>query len=273
MLRKRIIFTLLYDSGYFVLSRNFRLQKAGTIEWLNNNYNFSSISFYIDELVVLDISRNVRNPVLFCDTLKELSSGCFLPISAGGGIRSVEDAYRLLRSGADKIVLNTSLFEDLKLVNELSQQLGQQCIVGSVDFKRSSSGAYRIHTQSGMRLIDKDCSEALNWINGNTVGEIYINSIDQDGTGQGYDFKLLDLLPNPCPIPVIMAGGVGNAMHLIEGFMHNSIDAVATANLFNFIGDGLKHAREKLINQGALLAQWPELDADLLRNHLPPPKK
>ena len=136
MLKKRLIFTLLHDSGNFMLSRNFRLQKVGDLNWLKRNYDFQKISFYIDELIILDVSRKDRSIEKFCEILKEISYGCFVPISSGGGIRSMNDAKKILRSGADKIILNTTLFEDFKLVKELSREFGQQCIVGSLDIKK-----------------------------------------------------------------------------------------------------------------------------------------
>ena len=110
MLKKRIIFTLLFCDGNFMLSRNFRLQKVGNLEWLNTNYNFSKISRFIDELVVLDVTRKGRNLSTFCDTLKSLSENCFVPIAAGGGVNCVESARQLLKSGADKVVINSELY-------------------------------------------------------------------------------------------------------------------------------------------------------------------
>ena len=116
MLKKRIIFTLLYDDGYFVLSRNFRLQRVGNLEWLKKNYNFSHIAFFIDELIVLDVSRNNRSIDKFSSMLKKLSCECLVPIAAGGGIRSLDDGKKLLRSGADKLVINTALFRNINLI-------------------------------------------------------------------------------------------------------------------------------------------------------------
>src|SRR5262245_39867322 len=105
MLKKRLIFTLLYNRGQFMLSRNFRLQKVGDLKWLQTNYDFSRISFSIDELVVLDVTRVDRSTETFCAALKVLTEGCFVPIAAGGGVRTVEHARLLLRSGADKVVV------------------------------------------------------------------------------------------------------------------------------------------------------------------------
>lgn len=258
MLRKRLIFTLLFSDGHFVLSRNFRLQKVGNLDWLKKNYNFSKIAFSIDELVVLDVSRGAKNSSLFCEALKSISEGCFVPIAAGGGIRSVSDAHNLLRSGADKVVVNTPLYGDQILINELSKNFGQQCIVGSVDLKSYEGSDYRLYKNSGSEFIKESPSLMLKEILDASIGELYLNSIDRDGTGQGYDLKMLDLLPLEVKKPVIIAGGVGNAKHIIEGLSDRRVDASATAHLFNFVGDGLKQAREAVINSGLDLPLWNE---------------
>ena len=256
MLKKRIIFTLLYDDGNFMLSRNFRLQKVGNIDWLKKNYNFSHISFFIDELIVFDVSRNERNIEKFSLALNALTDGCFVPITAGGGIRKLDDAKFLLRSGADKVSINTSLFSNLPLAKELVSNFGKQCVVGSIDVKKTDDGRHEIWTESGSRLIDQDIPSLLSKLEKNCIGEIYINSINQDGTGQGYDFSILNNIPNNMNIPLILAGGVGNASHLLEGLRDKRVDAVATAHLFNFIGDGLKKARQNILNKDIELASW-----------------
>jgi cyclase len=259
MLKKRIIFTLLYDSGYFMLSRNFRLQKVGNMDWLQRNYNFSHIAFYIDELIVLDVSRKERGLSQFCHDIKKLTEGCFVPIAAGGGVRSVDDARQLLRSGADKIVINSAIFESRELICDLAKEFGQQCIVGSIDIKNTPDVGFRIFTSNGAKRIESDPQVAFAELPEQAIGELYLNSMDQDGTGQGYDFKLLDLLPAEWAMPIILAGGVGNSAHFIDGLSDPRVDAVATANLLNFVGDGLKNAREAILNQGFNLASWPPL--------------
>ncbi len=236
------------------------MQRVGKLEWLLKNYNFAHIAFFIDELIVLDVSRGRRDQEAFCTTLKSLASGCFVPIAAGGGVRSVEHARQLLLSGADKIVINTPLFDNQALVKNLAQEFGQQCVVGSVDMKRDTETGYQIYTNSGSRPIAQPPRIALDWLNEHYVGELYLNSIDQDGTGQGYDLAMLDQLTSACEIPVILAGGVGNGSHLIVGFEDPRVDAVATAHLFNFVGDGLQRVREALIVQGKQLAVWPRIE-------------
>ena len=256
MLKKRIIFTLLHDAGQFMLSRNFRLQRVGDVKWLQRNYNFAQIAFYIDELIVLDVTRGERDPDAFSSVLKEVSAGCFAPIAAGGGVTSIDHASRLLRSGADKIVVNTILFEDPDLVRGLAAEFGQQCVVGSVDLKKRPDDTFGIVIRNGSTILDKDPTEALAWLNDDVVGELYLNCVDRDGTGQGYDLSTLSVLPADCSVPIILAGGVGNSTHFSAGLDHPAVDAVATAHLFNFIGDGLKKARHALTDGGAELAVW-----------------
>jgi cyclase len=266
MLKKRLIFTLLYNNGQFMLSRNFRLQKVGNFQWLKTNYNFSQISYSIDELIVLDVTRGERNPEAFCEILKLLTEGCFVPIAAGGGVKSIEAARNLLRSGADKVVVNSVLYENNGFIGELASEFGQQCVVATMDIKFSQEQGYQVWSESGNHLLE---GEASYWIDrfakDDYIGELYLNSMDRDGTGQGYDLKILDLLPENITKPVILAGGVGNATHLAAGFADPRVDAVATAHLFNFVDDGLKQARKILISNGVELPLW---DIQLLEHHL-----
>jgi cyclase len=157
-------------------------------------------------------------------------------------------------------VVNSPLFDQPELVKDLASAFGQQCVVGSVDLKRQTDGTYQIHTQSGRQPLAQPPQTALQWLSQDWVGELYLNSIDRDGTGQGYDFDLLDQLPVDCSVPVILAGGVGNGQQLAVGFADPRVDAVATAHLFNFVGDGLQRARQTLMDQGANLPVWPTLE-------------
>lgn len=265
MLKKRLIFTLLYSNGQFMLSRNFRLQKVGNLHWLQTNYNFSHISFSIDELIVLDVTRGEKKPDEFCAALKQLTEGCFVPIAAGGGVRTIETARNLLRSGADKVVVNSALYENNGFISELASEFGQQCVVASMDIKCTPDGAYQAWSECGSKCLEGSAAELIERVTHDAVGELYLNSMDRDGTGQGYDLRLLDHLPANMPKPVILAGGVGNATHLAAGLADPRVDAVATAHLFNFVGDGLKQARQSLISGGVVLPLW---DIQLLEQHL-----
>lgn len=265
MLKHRLIFTLLYDNGRFMLSRNFRLQNVGNFEWLKKNYDFSHISYSIDELLVLDVTRGKRNLDDFCVALKSLAEGCFVPIAAGGGISDIESARKLLRSGADKVVINSALYENKGYVESLASEFGQQCVVASIDCKLSPNGEYQVWSQNGTKCQEGSAQDWFEKISKDFVGEIYINSMDKDGTGQGFDLDILDLLPIGLNKPIILAGGAGNASHLLIGLQDPRVDAVATANLFNFVGNGLKEARHFLVSNGIVLPMW---DVQLLERHL-----
>ena len=265
MLKKRLIFTLLYSNGQFMLSRNFRLQKVGSLHWLQTNYDFSRISYSIDELIVLDVTRGEQKPVEFCAALRELTQGCFVPIAAGGGVRNVESARTLLRSGADKVVVNSALYEDQGFVHSLASEFGRQCVVAAIDVKSGPGGNYQVWSDCGSRCLPGHAADWIARVTQDAVGELYLNSMDRDGTGQGYDFSLLELLPPGMSLPVILAGGVGNANHLAAGLADPRVDAVATAHLFNFVGDGLKQARRSLVSRGFVLPVW---DVHLLERHL-----
>ena len=251
-----------------MLSRNFRLQKVGDLRWLQKNYDFSRVAFAIDELIVLDVSRGERDLTQFCDHLKALSDGCFVPIAAGGGVRSLAHSKTLLRSGADKVVVNTALFDNQPLIKELASNFGQQCIVASIDVKYDPGIGYRIWVENGEKCMQGTLAEWLEKILQLPVGDLYLNSIDRDGTGQGYDMGVLDELPKSMSIPLIISGGAGHYQHLAEGLSDDRIDAFATAHLFNFVGDGLTMARKGLLAEKHALAVWDIEEAASLKGAL-----
>ena len=255
MLKPRLIFTLLYHDGSFMLSRNFRLQKVGDIAWLEKNYNFSKIAFSIDELIILDVSRDNRDKAKFCEIVKRLNQSCFVPIAAGGGVRDLNDASNLFKFGADKIIINSSLYESPDVCKEIISNYGKQCLVASVDVVKSDK-QFLVKINNGENSIQFSLFEWIEKIVDMNVGEIYLNSIDRDGTGQGYLFELLDNLPNDISVPLIFAGGAGNEKHLIQGLQDERVDAVATAHLFNYVNDGLRLARESIIQNGFELPSW-----------------
>ncbi len=252
MLTKRIIFTLLYDSGSFMLSRNFRLQRIGDLDWLEENYGFSTVGYTIDELVVIDVSRKPRDTKKFCQDLKILTRDCFAAIAAGGGITTVDHARELLRSGADKVMVNSALHDQPDLINELAKEFGQQCIVASVDTQKINN-SYRVFKHSGSSETGYSLEDFLLKCAGLPIGEIYLTSMQSDGTGNGLDLEMLDFAANTSEVPLIIMGGVGNADHIIAGLKDSRVDAVATANLLNFMGDGLARARDSAIANGIIL--------------------
>lgn len=253
--RKRLIFSLLYDSGKFMLSRNFRLQQVGDITWLERNYNFRETALSIDELIVLNVERTRDSLDQFFEHVKKLNDDCFVPIAAGGGIRSVEDARNLLRSGADKVVINSVLHEDLGVVADLAAEFGKQCLVASIDAKRVD-GIFRVFASNGSKMMKSDLATTLQEVSSMPIGEIYLNSMDRDGTGQGFDEDMLGVVPSNISVPLILAGGAGKPEHFATGLNDSRVDAVSTAHLFNFVGNGLQLSRDHLLSNGAPVVRW-----------------
>ena len=236
-------------------SRNFRLQRVGNLNWLEKNYKFQDISFSLDEIIVLDATKSMKNIVKFAETISNLVNDVFIPIAAGGGIRSVEDAELLFKSGADKLVINTALYENPELIKELVRIYGTQSIIASIDYK-IINGNIEVFIRDGTIRIDIPLLEYIKHLHTLKVGEIYLNSIEQDGTGFGYDIGTINTLENEIFVPLIIAGGAGNETHLINGLRLKMVNAVATANLFNFIGDGLPNARKKILQKGINISNW-----------------
>lgn len=255
MLRKRIIFSLIYSDGFFNQSRNFRLQRVGNENWLENNYQFSKIAHSLDELILIDASKSNKDIQKFSSTISKIVENVFIPICAGGGVRNISDAKLLFNSGADKIILNSSLFENPALVLELVKIYGSQSIVASIDYKIKGNSSF-VFINDGTIEIEKDLPTYIEHVQSLGIGEIYLNSIDKDGTGFGYDFETINNISSKIKIPLIIVGGAGNELHLLEGLSNKCVNAVATANLFNFIGNGLPNARKNLIDSGMNIANW-----------------
>jgi cyclase len=254
MLRNRIIFTLIHNDGYFMQSRNFRLQKVGDSNWLEKNYKFQEIGSSIDELIILDATRNHKDIDKFSEILKRIRSKMFIPIAAGGGISEISSAEILFQNGADKIVLNSAIINYPDLVAELVNRYGSQSIIASVDY-RSHGDINYVYINDGKLNTNLTLENYLNKLDHLNIGEIYLNSIDKDGTGFGYDIETLLQIRNSTSIPLIAAGGAGNGKHLSDG-LKIGVSAVATANLFNFMGNSLKNSRIELIESNFNLANW-----------------
>lgn len=255
VIKKRLIFTLLVEDGFFQLSRNFSKQKVGNLHWLFNSYHAESILHSIDELVILNVSRKENTFDSFIEILKELSEYCFMPIAAGGGVRTIEQARQIFQGGADKIVLNSALFTNQNLVNQISEIYGKQNIVASIDY-RLLAGELAVCIEHGQKPIEKNFEEIFLYLSTLPIGEIYITSIDRDGTGRGYDLGVLNKIQHWVRVPLIVSGGVGKFEHFYEGMKIEKVTGVSSANLFNFIGDGLQLARQYLRDKKVEMAFW-----------------
>ena len=203
----------------------------------------------------MNASKNHKNTNDFAIVVSKLVDKVFIPIAAGGGIRTLNDAELLFRNGADKLVINSALFETPELIKELVKQYGSQSIVASIDYKKINN-KFEVYINDGTLKIDLSLHDYIKYLEYLEVGEIYLNSIDKDGTGFGYDFNTIKSFEDKINLPLIIAGGAGNESHLIEGLSLMNVNAVATANLFNFVGDGLPNARKKIIDRGFNIAKW-----------------
>ncbi len=246
MVKKRIVFSLLYDGGNFCLSRNFRLQSVGNIKWLLDTYNFENISNAIDELIILNVGDGEVTDPRFLHSVEDLSKNVFVPISIGGGITTINQAETLFKSGADKITINTLYRSNVGLTKMLAREFGSQAIVGSIDYQRDDNQLNLMYTTFTNRGQSAwlPLADHVKVLIENQCGELLLRSMEKDGTGMGLDLPVLEHLGGPLDVPLILEGGVGNGAHIVEGFSSPSVDAVCTANLLNFVGDGLTRARK-----------------------------
>ena len=250
--KPRLCFTLLYSDGDFCLSRNFKIQKVGNLDWIKSNYEFESISRSIDELIILNVDRTGPTEK-FIENIRKIIDGCFMPIAIGGGIRNEADAKKFFDNGADKIVINTALWEDPDLVNYLAKLYGKQSIVGSIDFC-INRGIYQIHNTEV--AVMPSLEDGIELINGIGVGELLVTAVDQDGTGEGYNLDVLKKISTKTKVPLIASGGGDSSPKLLEGIEKEYISGVTSSHLFNFMCDGLEYARKDLISAGIELSRW-----------------
>ena len=187
-----------------------------------------------DELMFLDITASHEGRGAMREVVARTADVCFMPLSVGGGIRSVEDARRLLRAGADKVSVNTSAVERPELVSEIAEEFGTQCVVVAIDARRRADGSAEVFTHggrtpTGMHVVEwAQRAEALG------AGEILLTSMDRDGTKAGFDTELTAAISDSVGIPVIASGGVGTLQHLVEGVTDGHADAVLAASIFHF---------------------------------------
>ena len=231
MLKTRVIPTVLLRNGVLVKSVQFsRYRPIGVPRQAVRVYNMRDV----DELVLLDIEARLlrRGPLL--ELVSDLAEECFMPLAIGGGIRTVEEIRQVLKQGADKVVINTEAFEHPALIAQSAECFGSQCIVVSIDAKRTAAGAYEVHTHAGTRATGRDPISWAQEAQAQGAGEILLTSIDEDGRMQGYDLRLIRLVSEAVSIPVIASGGAGVLPHFVEAILQGRASAVAAASIFHF---------------------------------------
>jgi len=248
-LAKRVIPCLDVTAGRVVKGINFvGLRDAGDPVEVARRYNEQSA----DELTFLDITASSDGRDLIVGVVEAVAAQVFIPLTVGGGVRSVGDVRRLLNAGADKVSINTAAVENRGLVAEAAARYGSQCIVVAVDAKRVPGGAPRweVYTHGGRKATGIDAVEWGRKMEEAGAGEVLLTSMDRDGTRNGFDLELTRAFADALGIPVIASGGVGNLDHLADGVLAGRADAVLAASIFHYGEFTVRQAKEHMARRG-----------------------
>jgi cyclase len=203
-----------------------------------------------DELMFLDITASHEGRGAILDVIARTADVCFMPLGVGGGVRTVEDARRILRAGADKVSVNTAAVENPDLLTAAADAFGAQAVVLAIDAKRSQGGGWEVFTYGGRRGSGMD---AVDWaVRGveRGAGEILLTSMDRDGAKSGYDVELLHAISSAVGVPVIASGGAGSTGHLVQAVREGGADAVLAASIFHFGEISVAEAKQAMLDAG-----------------------
>ncbi len=247
MLAKRIIPCLDVTRGRVVKGTNFvNLRDAGDPVECAIAYDRQQA----DELVFLDITASSDGRDTMVDVVRRTAAQCFMPLTVGGGIRTVEDMHRMLMAGADKVSVNTAALHRPELVAEGAAAFGSQCVVVAIDAKRVGEAAWRVSTHGGRRFTDWDAIAWAREVERLGAGEILLTSMDADGSKDGYDIELTRRVAEAVGIPVIASGGAGNLEHMVQVLEQGRADAVLAASIFHFGEYTIAQAKEYFAQRG-----------------------
>src|SRR6266853_252969 len=210
-----------------------------------------------DELCFLDITATHENRGIMLDVVQRTAEACFMPLTVGGGVRTIEDIKTLLRSGADKVSINSAAVSRREFVKEAAEKFGDQCIVVAIDAKRvkrvkrgGGSERWEIFTHGGRNSTGIDAVEYAQQVVSLGAGEILLTSMDRDGTRQGFDIPLTSAIADSVSVPVIASGGVGNLYHLVDGIRQGHATAVLAASIFHFGEFTIREAKDHMVRAG-----------------------
>ena len=246
MLKKRIIPCLDVKNGRVVKGINFvDLKDAGDPVEQAKIYSDGGA----DEICFLDITASNENRDTIYEVVKQTSKKCFVPLTVGGGVRSIEDINKLLNCGADKVSINTAAVENSKVVLESSKKFGSQCIVVAIDAKRNGD-SWDVYTHGGRNNSGLNALKFAKKMEECGAGELLITSMDRDGTQVGYDIDLISNISMKVNIPLIASGGVGKLEDLVDGIKLGNASAVLAASIFHYGKYSIKEAKEHLNSKG-----------------------
>ena len=246
MLKNRIIPCLDVKNGRVVKGINFvNLKDAGDPVEQAKIYSDGGA----DEICFLDITASNENRNTIYEVVEKTSKKCFVPLTVGGGVRSVDDITKLLNCGADKVSINTAAVKDPKVVIESSKKFGSQCIVVAIDAKKNGE-KWEIFTHGGRNNSEIEVIEFAKKMQDCGAGELLVTSMDRDGTQIGYDIDLIKKISSNVNIPLIASGGVGNLDHLVEGIKLGNASAVLAASIFHYGNYSILEAKQYLESKG-----------------------
>lgn len=250
MLAKRIIPCLDVDKGRVVKGTNF-------VGLIDAGDPVEQAKFYdtegADELIFLDITASSDNRATMVDVVKRTAEEVSIPFTIGGGIRTTDDMREMLRSGADKVSINTAAVRNPQLISDGAERFGVQCIVVAIDAKTAAGGNWKVFVNGGRTETDLDAVEWAKKVEQLGAGEIMLTSMDRDGTKDGYDLELLKEVCSNVKIPVIASGGAGTLEHLYDAFAVANVDAVLAASIFHFRQYTIAQAKEFLRKKNVLV--------------------
>jgi len=250
MLAKRIIPCLDVKDGRVVKGVKFlHLRDAGDPVEIAKRYSDEGA----DEITFLDITASHEKRNIMIDVVEQTAGQVFVPLTVGGGVRTLDDVRRLLLAGADKVAINTAAVFDPDFVKRASDKFGSQCIVVAIDARKSSDSSWKVYTHGGRNQTGIDAIEWARRMEQFGAGEILLTSMDKDGTKDGYDLELTETISKTVGIPVIASGGAGNLLHLYEGLTQGEADAVLVASIFHYGEYTINEAKLFLIERGIRL--------------------
>ncbi len=229
MVAKRIVTTLMLKNGVLFRTKKFFPDYRYTLNFVD--------MWSVDELVILDISRNLsfndKEKNIFFDKMKKISKNAYIPITAGGGIRKLSDIEKLLKNGADKVIINTASIIDRKIINLAAKEFGSQCIVVCVDAKFENND-YHLMQEYGQKKSSLNLIDYIKEIQDENAGEIFLQSVNKDGSLTGYDNELLEKIHEHINIPLIISCGAGNWDHVKKILSYEHVSAASLTNIFHF---------------------------------------